>query len=68
LLSRSRGATIGATKEEALIGWIVCGVAYVGCILFVRWLGGIGAAEDALRSWGEASSRRRRRVSSSSSS
>jgi hypothetical protein len=51
-----------------MIGWIACGVAYVGCILFVRWLGGIGAAEDALRSWGEASSRRRRRVSSSSSS
>ena len=49
-----------------MIGWIFAVVAYVGCILFVRWLGGIAAAEDALRSWGEASSRRRGRISSSS--
>jgi hypothetical protein len=50
-----------------MTGWIVLGVVYVGCILFFRWLGGLASAEDALRSWGEASSRRRGRVSSSSS-
>ena len=50
-----------------MTGWIFAAVAYVGCILFVRWLGGIGAAGDAMRSWGEASSRRRRRAGSSSS-
>jgi hypothetical protein len=51
-----------------MTGWIVLGVLYIGCILLFRWLGGIAAAEDALRDWGGASSRRRDRRTPASSS
>ena len=50
-----------------MAGWIGLGVLYVLVILALRWLGGLGAAEDALRDWGEASSRRRLRRRSVSS-
>jgi hypothetical protein len=36
--------------------WIVIGVCYVLVIGGFRILGGIGAASDALRDWGRASS------------
>jgi hypothetical protein len=36
--------------------WIVIGVCYVLVIGSFRILGGIGAASDALRDWGRASS------------
>jgi hypothetical protein len=37
--------------------WIVIGVLYVLVIGGYRMLGGIGAAAEALRAWGRASSR-----------
>ena len=37
--------------------WIVIGVLYVLVIAGYRMLGGIGAAAEALRAWGHASSR-----------
>ncbi len=37
--------------------WIVLGVLYVLVVLGYRILGGVGAAADALRDWGRASSR-----------
>jgi hypothetical protein len=46
--------------------WIGLGALYVLVILVLRWLGGLGSAEDALRDWGAASSRRRLRRSVSS--
>jgi len=42
--------------------WIVC--LYVLGISFFRWLGGIGAAADALKLWGRAAAERRRRATS----
>jgi hypothetical protein len=36
--------------------WIVLGVLYVLVLGGFRWLGGIGAAADAVREWGRASS------------
>ena len=47
--------------------WIVIGLAYAFACGFFRLLGGLGAAEDALRNWGERSATRRRRAASSSS-
>ena len=46
--------------------WIVIGILYLFGIGFFRWLGGIGAAADAIKSWGRVYSDRRRRTSSSS--
>ena len=37
--------------------WIVLGVLYVLVVLGYRILGGVGAAAEALRDWGRASSR-----------
>jgi len=37
--------------------WIVLGVLYVLVVFGYRILGGVGAAADALRDWGRASSR-----------
>jgi hypothetical protein len=46
--------------------WIVIGVAYAFACGFFRLLGGLGAAEDALRSWGERTANRKlRRIASS---
>jgi hypothetical protein len=56
------------TLWGAMSDWIVIGLAYAFACGFFRLLGGLGAAEDALRNWGERSSAtRRRRVASSSS-
>jgi hypothetical protein len=40
--------------------WILTGVLYLLGIGFFRWLGGIGAAGDAIQRWGNASAVRRR--------
>jgi hypothetical protein len=45
-----------------LIGTVVLYVVGLG---FFRWLGGIGAAADAMTRWGQAAAERRRRMSSS---
>jgi hypothetical protein len=41
-------------------------VLYVLGLGFFRWLGGIGAAADAIERWGHAAAERRRRAPSSS--
>jgi hypothetical protein len=41
-------------------GWIVAGILYVLGIGFFRLLGGIGAAGEAFRRWGETTAARRR--------
>lgn len=51
-----------------MVDWIVIGVAYVGVLVFFRWLGGFHAAGDAFRQWGRASSSARMTLGSSSSS
>jgi hypothetical protein len=48
--------------------WIVVGVLYGFGIGFFHLLGGIGAAGDAIRRWGEASARRRTARASSTQS
>jgi len=45
--------------------WIGIAVLYVLGMSFFRWLGGIGAAADAIERWGRATGKRRRRTSSS---
>jgi hypothetical protein len=40
---------------------IVIGALWVGNVLFLRWLGGVGAASDALARWGRATAEKRRR-------
>jgi hypothetical protein len=47
--------------------WIVIGVLYAFGCAFFRLLGGLGAAEDALRSWGERSANRKLGRTASSS-
>ena len=47
--------------------WIIVIVLYAAGFAFFRILGGFGAAADALRRWGEASSTIRTNPSSSSS-
>jgi hypothetical protein len=42
-------------------GWIWIVVLYVLGIGFFRWLGGIGAAADAIERWGRVTAERRRR-------
>jgi hypothetical protein len=37
-----------------VVSWIVIGVLYVLSIGGFRWLGGIGAAGEALRQWGRS--------------
>jgi hypothetical protein len=44
-------------------GWIWVVVVYVLGIGFFRWLGGIGAAADAIQSWGRVTAARRRPTS-----
>jgi Sec-independent protein translocase protein TatA len=46
---------VGSTISH-MWSWIVIGVCYVLVIGGFRILGGIGAAGDALRDWGRASS------------
>jgi hypothetical protein len=43
-----------------MTGWIVAWILYVLGIGFFRLLGGIGAAGEALRRWGESTAARRR--------
>jgi hypothetical protein len=46
---------------------IVIGALWVGNVLFLRWLGGVGSASEALARWGRhtAEQRRHRFVSNS---
>jgi hypothetical protein len=46
---------------------IVIGALWVGNVLFLRWLGGVGAASDALARWGRATAEKRRRRLASTS-
>jgi hypothetical protein len=46
-------------------GWIWIVAVYLLSISLFRWLGGIGAAADAIQRWGRAVGERRRRSSSS---
>jgi hypothetical protein len=46
-------------------GWIWIAVMYVLGIGFFRWLGGIGAASDAIQRWGRVTAERRRTTSPS---
>jgi hypothetical protein len=46
-------------------GWVLIVILYVAGMGFFHWLGGIGAAAEAIRQWGQASAERRRRTSSS---
>ncbi|HZT16049.1 MAG TPA: hypothetical protein VFA19_08880 [Gaiellaceae bacterium] len=48
-------------------GWLWVAALYVAGMGLFRWLGGIGAAADAIRRWGHASGERHRRRASSSS-
>jgi hypothetical protein len=45
-------------------GWIAIVFLYVLGIGVFRWLGGIGAAAEAMKLWGRAAAERRRRASS----
>jgi len=49
-----------------MVSWIVIGVLYVLGIGFFRWLGGVGAASDAISQWGRATAARRRSTVQSS--
>jgi hypothetical protein len=44
--------------------WILIAALYVLGIGFFRWLGGIGAAADAIQRWGQTTAERRRPTSS----
>jgi hypothetical protein len=46
-------------------GWILVVGLYVFGMSCYRWLGGLGAAADAIQNWGHAAAERRRRTSSS---
>lgn len=45
--------------------WIGIVVLYVLGMGFFQWLGGIGAASEAIQRWGQATAERRRRTTSS---
>jgi hypothetical protein len=45
-------------------GWIGIVVLYVLGMGFFHWLGGIGAAAEAIQRWGHATAERRRRPTS----
>jgi hypothetical protein len=47
-------------------GWMVIAVLYTLFLAFFRFLGGLGAAADALRRWGKASASIRSNPGSSS--
>ena len=61
MAGRSRRRKIGT-----MWSWLAIGVLYVLGMGFFRWLGGIGAAADAIRRWGHSSAERRRRAPSPS--
>jgi hypothetical protein len=47
-------------RGGVMVSWIVIGVLYVLGMGFFRWLGGIGAASDAIASWGRSTAEKRR--------
>jgi hypothetical protein len=47
--------------------WLLIIVLYVLGMGAFRWLGGVGAAADAIQRWGHTTAERRRRASSSNS-
>ena len=48
-----------------MLEWIVIIALYLAGMGFFRLLGGVGAAGEALRRWGESASAARRRASTS---
>lgn len=71
-VGRPRAATGGRAVAQRVayrfthLGWIWIAVLYMLGMGLFHWLGGIGAAADAIKRWGHASGVRRRRTSSSS--
>ena len=55
-----------APMIHRMLGWVVVGVLYVLGMGFFRWLGGIGAAADAIQHWGRSVGERRRQTHSPS--
>ena len=53
-------AALAVSTLPRMWGWIWVIVLYVLGIGFFRWLGGVGAAADAIASWGRATAERRR--------
>lgn len=47
-------------NREGMTTVIVIGALWVGNVLFLRWLGGVGSASDALARWGRATAEKRR--------
>jgi hypothetical protein len=45
-----------------MASWILICLLYVFSIGLFRWLGGVGAASDAISSWGRATAEKRRRA------
>jgi hypothetical protein len=48
-----------------MCGWIATVALYILGIGLFQWLGGVGAAADAVKLWGRAAAERRRHASSS---
>ena len=48
-----------------MLSWVGIVTLYVLGIGFFRWIGGIGAAAEAIERWGRETADRRRRTSSS---
>jgi fermentation-respiration switch protein FrsA (DUF1100 family) len=44
---------------DRMWGWLVIAVLYVVGIGFFRWLGGLGAAANAIQRWGQSVGERR---------
>ena len=65
-------APMGERRHGRIIGymweWILIIVLYMLGIGFFRWLGGVGAAADAIQRWGHATAERRQRTSSPNAS
>jgi hypothetical protein len=49
-----------ASYPDCMWSWIWIGALYVLGIGFFRWLGGIGAASEAIQNWGRVTASRRR--------
>jgi hypothetical protein len=51
-----------------MLSWLGIGALYVLGIGFFHWLGGVGAASDAIAQWGHATAERWRRSHATPSS
>ena len=59
--------TAALIKRKTMTSVIVIAVLWVGNVVLLRWLGGVGSAGDALARWGKATAEKRRRRLASSS-